>query len=46
MALLPIFSNTPNICLVEDSLMAVSASSFSLKHVVLVEVDNEKHSHC
>lgn len=46
MALLTIFLNTPNICLVEDNLMAVSASSFSLKHVDLVEVDDEKHSHC
>lgn len=45
MALLPIFFNTLNICLVGDNLMAVSASSFSLKHVVLVEVDDEKHSH-
>ena len=45
MALLHFFLNTPNMCLVGDNLMAVSASSFNLKHVVLVEVDDEKHSH-
>ena len=45
MVLLHFFSNTSNNCLVGNSWLAVSASSFSLKHVVLVEVDDEKHSH-
>lgn len=44
MALLHFFSNTPYICLVGDNLIAVFTSSFSLKHVVLFEVDDEKHS--